>query len=83
MSRIYEHFRSQQERQLASDRKTMVGSGDRSERIRTYNYPQNRCTDHRVGVDVFDIEGVLSGERLDEFHAALHDWDIKRRLERL
>ena len=83
MSRVYDHFRSQQERQIASDRKSMVGSGDRSERIRTYNFPQNRCTDHRVGMDIFDLEGVLSGQRLDEFHAALREWDLKRRLERL
>ena len=83
MSRLYEHHRSQQERALAAERKGMVGSGDRSDRIRTYNYPQNRVTDHRVGMDVFDIPGVLSGERLDEFHVALAERDIKLRLENL
>jgi peptide chain release factor 1 len=83
MSRVYDHFRSEHERQIASDRKRMVGSGDRSERIRTYNFPQNRCSDHRVHVDIFDLEGIFSGERLDEFHAALRDHDLKQRLENL
>ncbi len=83
MSRVYEHFKSQQERALAAERRDMVGSGDRSQRIRTYNFPQNRVTDHRVGLDVFDIPGVLSGERLDEFHAALRERDLRLRLERL
>jgi peptide chain release factor 1 len=82
-SRVYEHYRFQQEQRIASDRKLMVGSGDRSERIRTYNFPQNRCTDHRVNIDIFDLEGVLAGERLEEFHAALRDRDLKLRLESL
>lgn len=83
LSRVYELHKSQQEQKIASDRRSMVGSGDRSERIRTYNFPQNRCTDHRVNLDIFDLEGVLSGERLDEFHAALRDRDLKLRLENL
>jgi peptide chain release factor 1 len=83
LSRVFEHHQSQQQRKLASERKSMVGSGDRSERIRTYNFPQNRCTDHRVNLDVFDLEGILAGERLDEFHAALRDRDLKLRLENL
>jgi peptide chain release factor 1 len=61
----------------------MVGSGDRSDRIRTYNFPQNRITDHRVGIDLFDIPGVLSAGKLDEFHAALAERDLKLRLESL
>jgi peptide chain release factor 1 len=83
MSRVYQHFRLQQERKMASERKLMVGSGDRSERIRTYNFPQNRCTDHRVNMDIFDLERIFTGERLDEFHAALRDRDLKLRLENL
>jgi len=83
VSRLYEHFRSEQERKIAAERRSMVGSGDRSERIRTYNFPQNRCTDHRVGMDIYDLAGVLSGERLDEFHAALRERDLKQRLENL
>jgi len=82
-SRLFEHHKIKQESELAAERKGMVGSGDRSERIRTYNYPQNRCTDHRTNMDVFDLPGVLSGERLDEFHAALRERDLKLRLENL
>ncbi|MBU0617428.1 MAG: PCRF domain-containing protein, partial [Planctomycetes bacterium] len=83
MSRLYEHHKSLQDRALAAERKGMVGSGDRSERIRTYNFPQNRCTDHRVNIDVFDLEGIRAGEKLDEFHAALRERDVRLRLENL
>jgi len=83
MSRLFEHHQHEQERQIASDRKSMVGSGDRSERIRTYNFPQNRCTDHRVNKDVYDLEGILVGGNLDEFLSALHERDLKLRLEKL
>jgi peptide chain release factor 1 len=81
MARVYEHHATQQAQKLASERKSMVGSGDRSERIRTYNFPQNRCTDHRIGKDIFDLNAVLVGGQLDEFHAELRDRDLKRRLE--
>lgn len=83
LTRVYEMFKTTQERALAAERKEMVGSGDRSERIRTYNYPQNRCTDHRINTDIYDLPGVLSGERLDEFHALLRERDLKVRLDRL
>jgi len=83
LSRVYEHFQSQQQQKLASDRKSMVGSGDRSQRIRTYNFPQNRCTDHRINKDVFDLEGILVGGNIDEFLDELHERDLKLRLERL
>ncbi|TWT43711.1 Peptide chain release factor RF1 [Phycisphaerae bacterium RAS1] len=82
MSRVYEHFQSQQRAKIESARRSMVGSGDRSDRIRTYNYPQNRVTDHRVGKDVFDIPGVLAG-KLDDFIAELADRELQLRLEAL
>ena len=82
-SRLYEHFQTQQQNKLASERKSMVGSGDRSQRIRTYNFPQNRCTDHRVNIDRFGLEDILVAGNLDEFHAALRDLDLKQRLENL
>ena len=61
-----------EEREAAerASRRSQVGSGDRSEKIRTYNGPQNRVTDHRIGFDRFDVPGVLSGELLP-FHEAL------------
>jgi peptide chain release factor 1 len=83
LSRVFEHFQTRQTAQLASERKAMVGSGDRSQRIRTYNFPQNRCTDHRVNLDVFDLHAVLVAGDLEAFHGALRDWDLKRRLEAL
>ena len=82
LSRVYEHFQTQQQSKLASERRSMVGSGDRSERIRTYNWPQNRVTDHRINKDVYDLPRVLAGD-LDDFLRALHDRDLRLRLESL
>jgi peptide chain release factor 1 len=82
LSRVYDHFHTQQQSKIASDRKSMVGSGDRSDRIRTYNFPQNRVTDHRINKDVFDLPGVLAGN-LDEFLKELSDRELKLRLESL
>jgi peptide chain release factor 1 len=67
---------------VASDRKTMIGSGDRSDRIRTYNFPQNRVTDHRINKDVYDLPRILAGD-LEEFQQELHDRELKLRLESL
>ena len=64
----------------AQDRKTQVGSGDRSERIRTYNFPQNRITDHRIDLTVHGIEQVLEGD-LDALIDALFDADLRQRAE--
>jgi peptide chain release factor 1 len=81
LARVFEHFQEQQRAKLASDRKSMVGSGDRSDRIRTYNFPQNRCTDHRINKDVFDLVGIMNGTRLDEFVTELADRELQLRLE--
>ena len=64
-SKIYEIEREKQEKAVASERKSQVGSGDRSEKIRTYNYPQGRITDHRIGFSVFQFENFLNGD-MDE-----------------
>ena len=65
MSRLYEKEKQEQDQKLASERKSQVGSGDRSEKIRTYNYPQGRITDHRIGFSVYQFENFLNGD-LDE-----------------
>ncbi len=64
-SRLYEMVQQEQNEAIASDRKAQVGTGDRSERIRTYNYPQGRVTDHRIGLTLYKIEQILNGD-LDE-----------------
>ncbi|MCL2766462.1 MAG: peptide chain release factor 1 [Peptococcaceae bacterium] len=62
MARLYDRAMSEHHQKMASTRKSMVGSGDRSERIRTYNYPQNRVTDHRVGLTLHRLDAVLEGD---------------------
>lgn len=69
-SRLFEMEEERKNRERSEERKSMVGSGDRSERIRTYNFPQNRCTDHRINLTSYNLEGVMNGE-LDEFIEAL------------
>ena len=64
-SRLYEKEKQERDAKLANERKTQVGSGDRSEKIRTYNYPQGRITDHRIGMSIHQIEDFLNGN-LDE-----------------
>ena len=61
-SRLYEIEMEKQQKALAKERKAMVGSGDRSEKIRTYNFPQNRLTDHRIGFTVHQLESVMDGK---------------------
>jgi peptide chain release factor 1 len=70
-ARLYERERSEREAERAAARRSQVGSGDRSERIRTYNFPQGRVTDHRIGLSHYDIEAVMNGEALDAFVDAL------------
>jgi peptide chain release factor 1 len=69
-SRLYELEIERQEREIAKERKSQVGTGDRSERIRTYNFPQNRVTDHRVGLTLHKLSMILEGD-LDEIIDAL------------
>jgi peptide chain release factor 1 len=65
-SKLFESERHRRETERAAERKGLVGSGDRSERIRTYNFPQGRITDHRIGLTLYKLERVLGGEALDE-----------------
>ena len=69
-SRLYEQMQSEQTEAIASDRRAQVGTGDRSERIRTYNFPQGRVTDHRIGLTLYKIEQIMNGD-LDEVIDAL------------
>lgn len=79
-SRIYEAERQKREIERASSRKGQVGSGDRSERIRTYNFPQSRVSDHRINLTLYKIDEVLRLGQLDEFIDALISEDEARRL---
>ncbi len=65
-ARLLDKMQAEQEMELAQTRKSQVGSGDRSERIRTYNFPQGRVTDHRVGLTLYKLDLVLDGD-IDEF----------------
>jgi peptide chain release factor 1 len=71
---------SEQNEKIASARKSMVGTGDRSEKIRTYNYPQGRITDHRIGLSIFSMENFLNGN-INEMIDALITADTAERLK--
>lgn len=77
---LYDMQRQQADSERSANRKNQVGSGDRSERIRTYNYPQGRVTDHRINKTVYQLPSVLNGEGLDEFIDALIYEDQMARL---
>ncbi|MFD1254628.1 MULTISPECIES: peptide chain release factor 1 [Devosia] len=70
-ARLYEIQREERDSARSADRKNQVGSGDRSERIRTYNFPQGRVTDHRINLTLYKLDKVISGEALDELIEAL------------
>ena len=78
-SRVYEAMQQEQDAKIASERKMQVGTGDRSERIRTYNYPQGRLTDHRIGLTIYRLEDILNGN-LDEVFDALATADQAAKL---
>ena len=79
-SKLYEEERSRRDAATAAERKNQVGSGDRSERIRTYNFPQGRVTDHRIGLTLYKIDAVMDGD-LDELIDALVTADQAERLK--
>ena len=79
-ARLYEMERQARDAARAADRKSQVGSGDRSERIRTYNFPQGRVTDHRINLTLYKIDKVMSGEALDEVIDALTTADRAAKL---
>ena len=73
-TRIYEHRRRVEDEKRSQQRKTLVGSGDRSQRIRTYNFPENRLTDHRIGLTLYKLDQIISGQ-LQPVTDALVDYD--------
>jgi peptide chain release factor 1 len=78
-SRVYETRQNKLHQERAEQRRTLIGSGDRSERIRTYNFPQNRITDHRINLTLYKLDAVIAGN-LKELIQALRDFDRKQRL---
>ena len=70
-ARLFDFERQKADQERAAARRGQVGSGDRSERIRTYNFPQGRVTDHRINLTIYKLDQVLSGEALDEVIEAL------------
>jgi len=81
-SRVYELYESKRRAERDSQRKIMIGSGDRSEKIRTYNFPQNRVTDHRIGLSLYNLDRIINGD-MGELIAALREHDRQQRLKNL
>lgn len=79
-SRLYDQMEQERNAAIAADRKSQVGTGDRSERIRTYNFPQGRVTDHRIGLTLYKLEQVMNGD-LDEIIDALITTDQSEKLK--
>ena len=82
-ARLQDHITSKQEAERALERKSQIGSGDRSERIRTYNFPQNRVTDHRIALTIYKLDRIMQGEGLDELLLPLEAARRSQRLEKL
>lgn len=80
VSRIYDFYQQQHDEQVGSERKSKVGSGDRAEKIRTYNYPQNRVTDHRIGLTIQQLDRIVDG-KLDDIITALINEDQRLKME--
>jgi peptide chain release factor 1 len=79
-ARLYERARAEQQAELAASRQAQVGTGERAEKIRTYNFPERRVTDHRIGLRAHNLDAILMGD-LDEFTDALQDDEKRRRLQ--
>ena len=78
-TKLYDMAQAEQDEKIASERRSQVGTGDRSERIRTYNYPQSRVTDHRIGLTLYSLENFLNGD-IDEMLTALATADTAAKL---
>lgn len=78
-SRLYDYYQSKYEKEYSDNRRSQIGTGDRSERIRTYNFPQGRVTDHRIGFTLYSLDGFIMGD-LDEMISALQIADREAKL---
>ena len=78
--KLYDQMQQEKEASLGTERKSKIGTGDRSEKIRTYNYPQNRVTDHRIGFSIMSLDRVMDGD-LEPIIDALITEDLKRKLQ--
>jgi len=81
-SRVFELYENQRRAERDSQRRNMIGSGDRSEKIRTYNFPQNRVTDHRIGLSLYNLDKIIAGN-MGELIAGLREYDRQQRLKNL
>ena len=79
-ARLYQMAMEEQETQVGNERRSKIGTGDRAEKIRTYNYPQNRVTDHRIGYTTNNLDRVMDGD-LDAIIEALQTEDLQRKLK--
>ena len=79
-ARILDFRRREEEAKLGADRLTLRGSGDRSDKIRTYNFPQNRMTDHRIGLTIYSLDRIVDGD-MGELLDALHAHDVEERIK--
>jgi len=80
--RIYEYHQSKKRAERDSQRKSMIGSGDRSQKIRTYNFPQNRVTDHRINLSLYSLDRIMNGD-MNELIVAMKEYDKLQRLKNL
>lgn len=81
-SRVFELYEGKRRAERDSQRRSMIGSGDRSEKIRTYNFPQNRVTDHRIGLSLYNLDKIIEGN-MGELVAALREYDRQQRIKNL
>ncbi len=81
-ARLYELNKRNQEEKISKERKSQIGTGERSEKIRTYNFPQNRVTDHRINLTIYNLQAVLDGD-LEQILTKLIQYDIETQLEKL
>jgi peptide chain release factor 1 len=81
-SRLYTFLQDQKKNERDKTRRTQIGSGDRSEKIRTYNFPQNRVTDHRINLNLYNLEKIMLGE-IDELIEAMTNYGKQEKMKEL